>query len=383
MSSSCVYCGLYTSPSSGLYACTTPADCSGVNSTVISTCTASTANPLTSTANIVCTENNTAGSSETFYGAYDERIYFSDTRVDVVAHFVAFAGITSTNNPPLLGFQYVAAAGFGNPQINNSFVATDYGGIGAFWTILYAFEFIPGPNDGGIFNPNTSTVVSVYNFTQYTVQGCSSTVSKGVTTYYITYTDPNGWKIVCRLADAAILDPTGHPISPVGAKCDFTIGNYPYTQANTYLGFFTVFFADGFAAEVVAAPTIKSCAANSFCLTSASSEFAGQFSYAGSLTSGKTIGVTSVSVYESATGVATPTAPSSFGSGNNTVYVDVQAFAAAAFTVFAVNHPAAGDVWDPSISLSQPTESSHLKGSATSVTYSLILIIAALLHKFL
>jgi len=390
--SGCGYCALFSSPLGGFYACLNSSDCTAANGTTISSCASAVANDLTTSANFQCIENNTVSSSQTIYVAGDERVYFSYNHADIVAHFVGFAGITSPNNPPLLGFQYVAAAASGNPQVNNSIAVTAYGGIGAFWSMLFAVEFYPGPNDGDTFNNNTATFISIYYFTNYTVQSCYNTTSNtGAITYYITYVDPNGWKINCRLANSAILDPNNNPISPVGAKCDFTIGAYPYLKPDTHLGFFTVFFAAGFAAEVVPTPpSIHPCAANpgsSFCLVSESSEYAGQFSYVKTLTSGLTVTVTAVEVYAAAAGQFTaPPAQGTIGSGTNTTTtVNVQAFEAAAFAVFSVKHPLAGDVWDPSIMLAQKSVIDPIppKSSSTTITYSLFLIIACLFHKLL
>jgi len=387
-SGACSYCqGVNSTSNNAYYGCAPPALCTLSGGTVVDSCAAVVPNNLTLSADYVCAHATNVNGTVTVLAAEDVRVYASTTRADVYANYVAFAGATSPSNPPLLGFQYFALNGGGDPSINGSFGVENVDGIGAFWTTLLAIEFLPAANSNGAWT-NTSVPISIYNFTQYTVQQCSSTLNGGVTIYSIIFTDPNGWMVTCRIADAPTTDPNLNPISPVNAKCDLTFGNYPYVRNDTRLGIFAVFVIGGFSSHVSASPVIHPCSSDptSFCLESSSSSYAGKFSYVKTLKSGKSVIASGISFYAAAEGqFSVPAGPSSFGNGNGTITVSSTAFEAASFTVFSFDHPASGDVWDPTLEMNtkgaldpSSTKSSH-KSSATTVTYSLLLIIATLL----
>jgi len=386
----CSFCeGVNSTNNNAYYACVPPALCTGSGGAVVASCGNISPSNLTTQADFVCAHATNVNGSVTVLNAEDVRIYAATTRVDISVHYVAFAGATPVSGPPLLGFQYFALSGGGNPQVNGSFGVENVDGLGAFWTTLAAIEFLPGPNSGGAFT-NTSIPISVYNFTQYTVQSCASTVSNGITTYSIVFTDINGWIITCRMADAPTVDANQNPISPVAAKCDLTFGNFNYVRNDTRLGIFAVFIIAGFSSHVSVNPTVKPCASDpsSFCLVTESSSYAGKFGYVKSLKSGKSVVASGISVFAAAEGqFSVPGGPSSFGNSNGTLTVTSSAFEAASVIIFSFDHPASGDVWDPTIEMnsrssldpSSSNPSSHHKSSATTVTYSLLLIIAALL----
>jgi len=385
---SCSFCeGPNSTNNNAFYLCVPPFVCTANGGTVVALCADTTPSNLTTQADFMCAHGSNVNGTETIIAAEDTRVYVSTTRVDIYAHYVAFAGITSTSNPPLLGFQYFAINGGGNPLVNGSFVVQNVDGLGAFWTTLFAIEFYPGPNDGGAFNNNTATFISSYNFTQYTVGPCSTTISNGITTYSIVFTDPNEWIITCRIADAPTKDSNLNPISPVNAKCDLTFGNYPYVKNDTRLGIFAIFVIGGFSSHVSVSPTVKPCASDttSFCFVSESSSYAGKFAYVKTLKSGKSVVASGINFYAAAAGqFSVPSGPSSLGNANGTLTVSSTAFESASLIVFSFDHPAAGDVWDPTLEMNtksalDPTASSIHKSSSTTVTYSLLLIIATLL----
>jgi len=383
---SCSFCEAVNSTDyAAVYFCAPPSYCTFSGGSVVTSCGAITPSNLTTHADFNCDHASSVNGSFTVIQAEDIRGYVSATKVDISVHYVAFAGATPVNSPPLLGFQYFALSGSGNPQINGSFGVETVDGLGAFWTTLFAIEFIPGANDGGAFNPNTSTIVSNYTFTQYTVQPCSTTISNtGITTYSIIFKDPNGWIITCRIADAPTTDSNLNPISPVNAKCDLTFGNYSYVRTDTRLGIFAVFVIAGVSSHVSVSPTVKACASDtsSFCLVTESSSYAGKFAYVKTLKSGKSVVASGISVYASAAGqFSVPGGPGSFGTSNGTLTVSSSAFEAASFIVFSFDHPALNDVWDPTLEMNSRStlDPTIIKSSATTVTYSLLLMIATLL----
>jgi len=387
-SGQCAYCqGVNSTINNAYYACVPPVLCTGSGGTVITSCGSVTPGNLTTSAQFNCASFSSVNGSVTMYAAEDVRIYASTTRVDIFAHYAAFVGGTSPSNPPLLGFQYFAFNGGGNPQVNGSFGVENVDGLGAFWTTLIAVEFIPNTADGS-FNPNVSQPINIYNFTQYSVQPCTSNTSGGITTYSIIYTDPNGWIITCRLANAPTKDSNQNPISPVNAKCDLTFGNYVYLRNDTRLGIFSIFVIAGVSTHVSVNPTVRPCGSDttSYCMVSESSSYAGRFAYVKTLKSGKTVVASGLSVYAAAAGeFSVPGGASSLGGGNNTLTVSSSAFEAASIVIFSFDRPAPGDIWDPTlemntkVALDTPATSSMKKSSGSSVTYSLLLIISSLL----
>jgi len=374
----CSYCqGVNSTINNAYYVCVPPAICTFGSGTVINQCSTVTPGNLTTSAQFNCISATSPNVNVTGYAAEDVRLYISTTRADVYAHYAAFAGITSTNNPPLLGFQYFAFNGGGDP-LNGNFALENADGLGAFWTTLFAVEFYANTANNS-FDPKLSQIISVYNFTQYTVQPCTSTTTNGITTYSIIFTDPNGWIITCRLANAPTTDSNSNPIGPVNAKCDFTFGNYPYVKTDTRLGIFGVFVIAGVATHVSSNPTVRPCGGDpsSFCLVSDSSSYAGKFSYVKALKSGKTVVASGISVYAAGAGeFSIPGGASNLGSSNSSLTISASAFEAASVVVFSFDHPASGDLWDPTLQMNTKTA---FDSSATSITYSLLLIVATLL----
>jgi len=256
-------------------------------------------------------------------------------------------------------------------------------GLAAFWTMGQAIEYDP--------TTNTSYPATAYNFTNFQVQPCSSSGN----TYTIDFVDPLGWRVTCRLASVATTYKT-YPISPVTAKCDLTFGAFNYLHGNnTYLVLSTAFGIAGFeeSISVIPTPSVHPCSSdpNSYCFVSTSSSVAAKFSYVKKLASNKDVYAFGVGECFAASGTTVAQLPSSFSSGNGTsLVVNAKAFECISFTLFAFNHPLAGDVWDPTLTidsasnldpLATSSKTSH-KSSASSVTYSLVLIIAALLAIF-
>jgi len=352
-------------------------------------------------ANFVCVSNSSGSAEETVYAASDVRAFYSNTIVSVSAHFSSFAGATAPGNPPALGYNYFGLTAAGNQNINNSFAIATVDGLGAFWTALYAFEFFPGPNDGGAYNPATAKLTgAVYNFTSFTVQGCQSTpqsTNASIMVHTLTFVDSNGWILSCRVSSDKTLDLNGNVISPSDAKCDVTFGNFPYKNTTgSRLGFVTVFIIAGFAAHVSTNPSVYPCASDpgSFCLTTESSSYAGKFAFVKTTQNGKGIVASGISAYTGAAGVFNiPSTPNSVGAANGSIQLTAVAFEAASIVVFSVDHPAPGDVWDPKISVGQKSTidpkatssktTSSKKSSSSTVVYNLFLIVAALLFKFL
>jgi len=290
----------------------------------------------------------------------------------------------ATGSPPLLGFQYFGIQASGNPS-TQTFSLAHMDALGAFWTMLTAIEFLPGANFNGAFDP--ATEVSRYNFTNFVVQNCANTTdaTTGIMTMTIKFVDSNNWIITCRFASGSTTDSNSNLLSPTNAKCDLTFGNYPYKQNDTYVGLFTVFVVSGFDATATITPEVKPCGNDgaTFCLVSANSAYAGQFSWVKKLKNNKTVFATGINVFAAEAGqFQTPAAPTSVGSGNSTATVNVKAFQAASFALFSTFQPQAGDIWDPTLSMVKTTPTTP-PSSSTSVTFSLLLIIACLLRLFI
>jgi len=381
--SSCGYCaGANSTSFAAYYVCIDPATCIANGGSVVSSCASTVPNNLTQSASIICFSNGVNG---TAYAAEDVRFYESLNRADVNVHATQTFGFGQPGSQAALVFQYFAFHGLGDPAQNSSFYPDMVDGLAAFWTMGAAIEF----------DPTTNQSLQVYNFTNFQIQPCSNIGN----IYILDFKDPMGWRVTCRIASSATTY-NGFPISPVNAKCDLTFGTFNYLRNNTYLVLSTGFGIAGFeeTVSVAPSPTVHPCSSdpNSYCFVTTSSSVAAKFSYVKKLSSNKDVFAFGVGECASATGSAVVTLPTSYSGSNGTsLVINKSGFECVSFTLFAFDHPLAGDVWDPELTIdsagvldpkttsSKTTSSRHLPSSAASVTYSLVLIIAAALLAIL
>jgi len=369
---------------SGCSWCVGPADYCSSNCTTgfnpVATCPAPV--DITTNANFTCFSAADALLNVSVLGEFAFNLDISTISggaTNISAQVIAYTAAGLNSKPALFGFQYVDLSYQSQPS------AITVDGLAVFYSLLNAFEFMPN-NAQNAFTTASTKIGTPIIFTNPTVSPCSNATIGGVVYNYITFTYPNGWSVSCKFTNTPVTTSAGISLSPISSKCDVTFGAFTYSgQSGTRLGV-TVVFA--MAAVSVAASTnpqtgIKPCPHSGICMIIGGAKKSGVFTWVSTTTGGSDVVSSGITAYEGGSGdFYIPASPGTSGLGSSIPggSADVTAFAASNIVVFSFANPKNGDVWDPQL---QVVDASTLNSGSNMITYSFILIIAALFIKFL